>query len=358
MRKLRFVLVLVTLLSTMNVFALPAALAGPAAPSLGTAQSFAILAGSTVTNTGDTIVTGDLGVSPGTAVTGFPPGIVNGTIHSADAVAAQAQSDATAAYADLAGHACNTELTGQDLGGLTLTPGVYCFSSSAQLTGALVLDAEGDADGVFVFKIGSTLTTASGSSVSLVNGGNQCRVFWQVGSSATLGTGTAFAGNILALESITLNAGASVIGRILARTAALTLIGNSVSNQCWSAQVPTATATAEGPTETSTPTATPTSTEGPTATATNTVGPTATPTVSPAPPTPTLTAAPTSAPTAAPAAPTAAPTPVALPVTGGDLQSESQSSPLPYLLVGVFMLGLLLAGSGLVLRGRRASMQQ
>ena len=368
MRKFRFVLIpviLAVLLSATNAFAPPAASAGPAAPSLGSAQNFAILAGSTVTNTGDTIVTGDLGVSPGTAVTGFPPGIVNGTVHAADAVAAQAQSDVTAAYDDLAGRACDTDLTGQDLGGLTLTAGVYCFSSSAQLTGALVLDGQGDSNAVFIFKMGSTLTTASGSSVSLINGGNQCRVFWQVGSSATLGTGTAFAGNILALESITLNDGANVVGRLLARTAAVTLIGNSVSRQCWSAATATPTATVEGPTETSTPTATPT-VEGPAATST----PTATATVSPAPPTATLTAAPTSAPTAAPtsappaptaapSAPTAtpAPTPVALPVTGGDLQGERQSSALPSLLVGVVMLGLLLVGGGLVLRGRRINMQ-
>lgn len=393
MRKIRFVLVLViltALLSMTNTFARPASLAAPSAPSLGAAQIFAILAYSTVTNTGDTVVTGDLGVSPGTEITGFPPGIVNGTIHSADAAAALAQDAVAAAYADLASQACDEDLSGQDLGGRTLTPGVYCFSSSAQLTGALVLDAGGDTNGVFVFKIGSTLTTASGASVSLINGGNQCRVFWQVGSSATLGAGTAFSGNILALESISLNAGASVVGRLLARTGAVTLIGNPVSNQCWSAAIATPTATVEGPTETSTPTETPTSTveiptatstltatvEIPTATstlaatATSTVGPTATATVSPAPPTATFTAAPTStptaaptsappAPTAAPAAPTAtpAPTPVALPVTGGDLQGESQSSALPSLLVGVAMLGLLLVGGGLVLRGRRINMQ-
>ena len=137
------------------------------APSLGTAQSFAVLGGSTVTNTGPTIITGDLGVSPGTAVTGFPPGIVTGgTIHAADAVALQAQSDTTTAYNDLAGQACTIDLTGQDLGGLTLVPGVYCFSSSAQLTGALTLDAEGDPNAVWVFQIGSTLTTASNSSVA------------------------------------------------------------------------------------------------------------------------------------------------------------------------------------------------
>ncbi|MGD0232081.1 MAG: ice-binding family protein, partial [Syntrophorhabdales bacterium] len=175
------------------------------APTLGTAQSFAILAGSTVTNTGPTAVVGNLGVSSGTAVTGFPPGIVTGgTIHAADAVALQAQGDTTTAYNDLAGQACNFDLTGQDLGGKTLVPGVYCFSSSAQLTGALTLDAGGDPSAVWVFKIGSTLTTASGSSVLLINSAQQCNVFWQVGSSATIGTSSTFVGDILALTSITL----------------------------------------------------------------------------------------------------------------------------------------------------------
>src|SRR6202049_136682 len=130
-------------------------------------SSFAVLGGSTVTNTATpTTVNGNLGVSPGSAVTGFPPGIVTGgTIHAADAVAAQAQSDLTTTYVNLANEACNTDLTGQDLGGKTLTPGVYCFSTSAQLTGALTLDAQGNPNAVFIFKIGSTLTTASASSV-------------------------------------------------------------------------------------------------------------------------------------------------------------------------------------------------
>jgi hypothetical protein len=213
-----------------------ASLAGLQAPAdaqalLGTAQSFAVLGGSTVTNTGPSIISGNLGVSPGSAVTGFPPGIViNGTIHAADAVALQAQSDVTTAYNALAGMACNVDLTGQDLGGLTLTPGVYCFSSSAQLTGELTLDAQGNPNALFVFQIGSTLTTASNSSVRLINGARACNVFWQVGSSATLGTATLFAGNILALASITLNTGASIVfGRALARTGAVTLDNNVIS---------------------------------------------------------------------------------------------------------------------------------
>src|SRR5579872_1271164 len=157
------------------------------APTLGTAASFGVLAGSTVTNTGATVVDGDLGVWPGNAVTGFPPGLVGGTIHKGDATAQQAQGGVTAAYNALASQPCSQQLSGQDLGGKTLTPGVYCFSSSAQLTGTLTLNAQGNPNALFVFKIGSTLTTASASSVLLINGGSSCGVFWQVGSSATLG---------------------------------------------------------------------------------------------------------------------------------------------------------------------------
>ncbi len=204
--------------------------AGQTAPSLGSAQSYAVLGGSTVTNTGPSVITGDLGVSPGSAVTGFPPGIVvSGTIHAADAGALAAQTSLTTAYNSLVSQACTLDLTGQNLGGMTLTPGVYCFSTSAQLTGTLTLNAQGNANAVFIFKIGSTLTTASGSSVLLINGGNLCNTFWQVGSSATLGTTTSFVGNILALTSITLTTNASVAGRALARNGAVTLDSNTVN---------------------------------------------------------------------------------------------------------------------------------
>ena len=196
---------------------------------LGTEQRFAVLAGSTVTNTGSSVVTGNLGVSPGSAVTGFPPGIVTGTIHAADAQALQAQNDTTTGYNDLVSQACTSDLTGQDLGGKTLVPGVYCFSSSAQLTGARTLDAGGDPSAVWVFKTGSTLTTASNASVLLTKGGQPCNVFWQVGSSATLGTGTSFVGSILALTSITLTTSANVSGRALARNGAVTLDSNTVT---------------------------------------------------------------------------------------------------------------------------------
>lgn len=199
---------------------------------LGTANSFGVLGGSTVTNTGPSVITEDLGISPGSSVTGFPPGIVTGTIFTADAVAAQAQADNATAYNSLAGLSSDVDLTGQDLGGLTLTPGVYSFMSSAQLTGTLTLDNLGNPDALFVFQIGSTLTTASNSSV-LTTSGDVPNVFFQVGSSATLGSGTQFVGNILALTSITLTTGANIeCGRALAQNGAVTLDTNNVSNFC------------------------------------------------------------------------------------------------------------------------------
>ena len=199
------------------------------APPLASSQSFAVLGASTVTNTGPTVITGDLGVSPGTAVTGFPPGkVAGGAIHAADQVAAGAQVDAHTAYAALAAEPCGTNLTGKTLGtnpAATLGPGVYCFSSSAQLTGTLTLSG----NGVYVFKMGSTLTTASNSTVVLANGATAGNVFWQVGSSATLGTNTVFAGSILALISDTVTTGASVCGRVFALTGAVTLDSNAIT---------------------------------------------------------------------------------------------------------------------------------
>ncbi|MEO6350724.1 MAG: ice-binding family protein [Candidatus Limnocylindrales bacterium] len=203
--------------------------AASSAIGLGTAGAFAVLGGSTVTNTGPSIINGDLGVSPGTAVTGFPPGIVNGTIHAADATAAQAQADLTVAYNNAAGQACNTNLTGQELGGLTLTAGVYCFDSSAGLTGALTLNGQGQAGARFIFQVGSALTTASSSSVNLINGARPCNVFWQIGSSATLGTATSIVGNIMALTSITVTTGATLKGRALAQNGAVTLDTNVIT---------------------------------------------------------------------------------------------------------------------------------
>jgi len=200
--------------------------------NLGTADAFAVLAGSTVTNTGPTVVFGNLGVSAGSAITGFPPGIINGAMHDNDAVAGLAQNDLTTAYNFAANETSTQDLTGQDLGGLTLLPGVYTFSSMAQLTGTLTLNNLGNPNAVFVFQIGSTLTTASNSSVVFINSGGDAgdSVFWQVGSSAALGTTTSFAGNILALTSITLNTGANITcGRALARNGAVTMDTNHVS---------------------------------------------------------------------------------------------------------------------------------
>lgn len=205
--------------------------AGPVVIDLGMAASFAVLSGTTVTNTGATTINGNLGVSPGTAVTGFPPGIVvNGAIHANDSVAAQAHVDLMAAYAAAAGAPSGTVLTGTDLGGLTLTPGTYTFASTAQLSGTLTLDAGGASQATFLFKIGSALTTVGASSVILVNGGSKDSVVFQIGSSATLGAGTMFTGSILALSDITLNTGAVLrAGGAFARDGAVTLNGNTVS---------------------------------------------------------------------------------------------------------------------------------
>jgi Ice-binding-like/PEP-CTERM motif len=202
--------------------------------NLATAGSYAVLAGSTVTNTGASVLTGNLGVWPGTAVTGFPPGIVTaGTIHAADAAAAQAQRDLAIAYIAAMALSPTATLTGRNLGGMTLTPGVYFFASSAQLTGKLTLNNLGNPNALFVFQIGSTLTTASNSSVIFSNSLTDPNVFWQVGSSATLGTTTSFQGNILALTSITLNNGATIgCGSALARNGAVTLDNNVIGGGC------------------------------------------------------------------------------------------------------------------------------
>lgn len=204
-----------------------------ASPILGSAQNFAVLGDSTVTNTGLTTLWGDLGLDPGTSITGAGSITQTGAIHQTDAVAQQAQADATNAYNILAAKSFTSDMTGQDLGGLTLTPGVYFFSSSAQLTGTLTLDALHDPNALFIFQIGSTLTTASSSIVNVLNGGANNGVFWQVGSSATLGASTLFAGNILADQSITLNTTAKILcGRAIALNAAVTMDTNTISNDC------------------------------------------------------------------------------------------------------------------------------
>ena len=190
--------------------------------------NFSVLAGSTVTNTGSTVISGDVGVAPGTAVTGFPPGLASGAIHKADGAAAQAKAALTAGYIDAAGRTGGASVAG-DLVGKTFTAGVYKSTSSLALSGDVTLDAQGDPAAVFIFQISSTLTTGSGSHVVLANGAKACNVFWQVGSSATLGTNSVFKGNILALTSITITTGVNLQGRALARNGAVTLDSDVIS---------------------------------------------------------------------------------------------------------------------------------
>lgn len=219
-------------------FPAPAPAPAPGAPNLATAANFAVLAGSTITNTGASVITGNLGLYPGTSVTGFPPGTINGSENVANSIAANAQIDATAAYNALAAMAPGT--TESALGGLSLAPGTYSSGSSMSLTGTLTLDAGGNPNAVWIFQMGSTLTTAASSVVSVINGGSAANVFWQVGSSATLGATSVFAGTILAQTSITVGGGAgmAVNGRLLALTGAVTFsaataatdFGNSSGN--------------------------------------------------------------------------------------------------------------------------------
>jgi hypothetical protein len=229
------------LLSTL-LFA-SSAFGAPATVGLGTAASFSVLGGSTVTNTGPTTMFGDLGLSPGSSVTGAPH--VLGQTHVDDAVAIGAKSSLTTAYNDAAGRPTNGS-AGTDLAGQTFSPGVRTASSSLLLSsGSVTLDAQGDPNAVFIFQIGSTLITGSNTSVSLVNGAQACNVFWQVGSSATLGTGTRFAGTVMASASITANTAATIHGRLLASTGAVTLDTNTITtSNC---------ASSGGGTETTTP---------------------------------------------------------------------------------------------------------
>ncbi len=242
--------VAVTLVATA-----PSASAAQAQVGLGTATSFAVLAGQTVTNTGPTTIAGDVGVSPGNAIVGFPPGLVsNGTFHAADAVALQAQNDLTTAFNDAAGRGPVVD-AGVDLTGQVLTPGVYNNATAMALTGTVTLDALGDPAAVFIFQAGSTLITASNATVSLVGAAQACNVFWQVGSSATIGTDTTFAGTVMALTSISMLTGAKIQGRLLARNGSVTLDNNVITRPTCATVPPPATSS-----PTPTPTASPTST--------------------------------------------------------------------------------------------------
>ena len=203
---------------------------GQTLPNLGTAAPFAVLAGSAVNNTGASIVTGELGVSPGKTVTGFPPGTVSGAVHADDAAAQQAQSDLTAAYGDLAGRTGGTPVAG-DLGRLTLFPGLYTSTSSLAISsGNLTLDAQGDPNGVFIFQVASTLSVAPDRAIDLIGSAHPCHVFWQVGNSANLGAGSTFEGSILANQSIAIGTGATMHGRALARSGAVTLDTDRVTD--------------------------------------------------------------------------------------------------------------------------------
>jgi Ice-binding-like/WxL domain surface cell wall-binding len=201
---------------------------GPAPLALGAADGFAVMGASTVTSAGVSAITGDLGVSPGTAVTGFGPGTINGTLHAGDATAAQAHADLATAYTDAVGRAPATPVLA-DLGGVTLSPGVYSAGAALTLAGTLTLDAQGNPAAVFILQAGSTLGTAAGSQVILAGGAQSCNVFWQVGSSATLGASSGLDGTILAATSISMGDGVTIDGRALARDGAVTMINDTVS---------------------------------------------------------------------------------------------------------------------------------
>jgi Ice-binding-like len=215
------------LLGSLSTLLFASSALGATTVGLGKAASFSVLGGSTITNTGNTTMFGDLGLAPGSSVTGAP--VVLGAEHIDDAVANEAKSALTTAATTAANEASNGS-AGEDLAGHAFLPGVYTASTSLLLSsGSVTLNAQGDPNAVFIFQIGTTLTTGSNTSVSLINGAQACNVFWQVGSSATLGTGTHFVGTIMAADSITANTRATIHGRLLAQTAAVTLEENTIT---------------------------------------------------------------------------------------------------------------------------------
>jgi len=231
--------------AVLIAFAGPANAAVVATVPLGTSANYSVLAGSTVTNTGNSTLGGSLGVWPGTSITGFPPGKVLGTTDKTNAAAKNAQSNLTAAYVNAAGRPLDAT-TAADLSGRTLQGGVYAGPSKGALglTGKLTLDGAGNANSVFIFQTNSTLITGSSSTVTLINGAQECNVFWKVGSSATLGTGSTFVGNILALTSITVNRSVTVHGRALARNGAVTLNNDTFTKPTCALSSPVTTTSA------------------------------------------------------------------------------------------------------------------
>lgn len=207
---------------------------------LGTAGPFAVLAGQTITNTGPSTISGDLGVDPGTAIVGFPPGVqVTGTQYRADGVASGAQSALTTAYNNAAGRTPSTPVLANTLANQVLAPGVYSSTSGLAVGGTVTLNGGGNPGAVFIFQAGTTLITASNTTIALTGGAQACNVFWQVGSSATLGTGTTFVGSVLALTSITAETGSTVSGRLLARNGSVSLDDSTVTVPACAASITT-----------------------------------------------------------------------------------------------------------------------
>ncbi len=200
---------------------------------LAASANWAILAGSAITSTGATVITGDIGLSPGSSIGGFPPGVLNGTQHINDATANQAKVDLTAAYNNAAGRTSTDIVTlSGNIGGLTLTPGLYKSTSSLAISsGDLTFDAKGNSTAVFIIQIASSLTTTSGRQVILSGGALASNIYWQVGSSATFGTTSVFKGTVMAMQSITFNTGATLDGKAMARTGAITMAGNTIVKQ-------------------------------------------------------------------------------------------------------------------------------
>lgn len=332
----------VAAIAAASIFVTVVATAAIPVVQLGTAKSFAVLAGSGITNTGPTTLSGTNGANIGSSPTGTFTGDTTVTTSgtkflAADPITAGAQSDALIAYNDAAGRTPAATIAG-DLGGQTLVGGVYKSASSIGLTGTLVLDGENDPAAVFVFQAGSTLTTASASKIELINGAQACNVFWKVGSSATFGTASDFTGHVLANTSITATTGAIFKGQLLALNGAVTLDSNTVINDACITVTPTPTETAtETPTPTETPSETPSETATPTESATPSESPTASPTESETPAEETESAEVT-------------PTPEETTVTGGELPNTETADWVIPLGIG---LGLIAIGTVILSIRRR-----